>query len=42
VNLQESCKTVRRWKRAILFVKGGHCVGDLERGSIRVRTKHSI
>ena len=26
--LQESCKTVRRWQRPILLVKGGHCVGD--------------
>ena len=26
--LQESCKTVRCWQRAILLVKGGHCVGD--------------
>ena len=26
--LQESCKTVRRWQRSILLVKGGHCVGD--------------
>ena len=26
--LQESCKTVRRWKRSILVVKGGHCIGD--------------
>ena len=24
----ESCKTVRRWQRSILLVKGGHCVGD--------------
>ena len=24
--LQESCKTVRRWQRYILFAKGGHCV----------------
>ena len=28
--LQESCKTVRRWQRSILLVKGGHCVGDWE------------
>ena len=26
--LQESCKTMRRWQRSILLVKGGHCVGD--------------
>ena len=26
--LQESCKTVRRWQRSVLLVKGGHCVGD--------------
>jgi len=26
--LQESCKTVRRWQRSIMLVKGGHCVGD--------------
>jgi len=26
--LKESCKTVRRWQRSILLVKGGHCVGD--------------
>jgi len=26
--LQESCKTVRRWQRYILLVKGDHCVGD--------------
>jgi len=26
--LQKSCKTVRRWQRSILFVKGVHCVGD--------------
>jgi len=26
--LQESCKTVRRWQRSILLVKGGHCLGD--------------
>ena len=26
--LQDSCKTVRRWHRSILLVKGGHCVGD--------------
>ena len=33
--LQESCKTVRRWQRSILLVKGGHCVGDCaERGTI--------
>ena len=25
--LQESCKTMRRWQRSILLVKGGHCVG---------------
>jgi len=25
--LQESGKTVRRWQRSILLVKGGHCVG---------------
>ena len=26
--LQESCKTVRRWQRSILLIKGGHCTGD--------------
>ena len=26
--LQESYKTVRRWQRSILVVKGDHCVGD--------------
>ena len=26
--LQESCKTVRRWQRSILMVRGDHCVGD--------------
>ena len=26
--LQESCKTVRHWRRSILHVKGEHCVGD--------------
>ena len=25
---QESCKTVCRWQRSILLVKGGNCVGD--------------
>jgi len=25
---QESYKTVRRWQRSILLVKGGHCVWD--------------
>ena len=29
--LQESCKTVRRWQRYILLVKGGHCVGDCKK-----------
>ena len=29
--LQESCKTVRRWQRSILLVKGGHCVRDCSR-----------
>jgi len=23
-------KTMRRWQRSILLVKGGHCVGDWE------------
>ena len=32
--LQECCKTVRRWQRSILRVKGGHCVkGDWLWGS---------
>mgnify|MGYP000343770604 CR=1 FL=1 len=26
--LQDSCKTVRRWQRSNLLVKGDHCVGD--------------
>jgi len=26
--LKGSCKTMRRWQRSILLVKGGHCVGD--------------
>ena len=26
--LKESCKTVKYWQRSILFVKGGHCIGD--------------
>jgi len=26
--LQESCKTVRRWQRSVLLVRGDHCVGD--------------
>ena len=26
--LEYSCKTVRRWQRSLLLVKGGHCVGD--------------
>ena len=26
--LQDSCKTVKRWQRSILLVRGDHCVGD--------------
>jgi len=24
----KNLKTVRRWQRSVLLVKGGHCVGD--------------
>ena len=26
--LQDSCKTVRRWQRSSLLVRGDHCVED--------------
>ena len=33
-NLEYSCKTVRRWQRSLLRVKGGHCVGDWDAATV--------